>query len=54
MLYSGFFAPVRLGEICRQTLGIGKIHSAVSAVGAIVGCGKSYSKSLSINPIMSG
>ena len=54
MLFSGYFALVRRGEICRLTMGIGKIRIVAFAVGETRMFGKDYLKSLSRNRILSG
>jgi hypothetical protein len=54
MLYSGYCALARHGEIFRQTSENGKKCSAVFAAGVIGASGKSCWKFLSISQIMNG
>ena len=54
MLCSGYYEQAHRGGICRQTMAIGRIRTAVSAVGVIRGYGKRYWKRWQETPTMSG
>lgn len=52
--FFGFSEQVLRCEICPLTMGTGKILTAVFVDGEIVDCGKNYSKSSYLTPILNG